>query len=127
MRWRPRFDSRTGTLFEVPALALNLALPTLMAGLLRAATTFPWPRLDEAGSVMVTTPLQPPESAGQATMTVATPDALMPTVWGGIEAGTELAGGSTTTGATTGGSTTGRSIGGSKKTGSRSTRGPRLR
>src|SRR4051812_22234208 len=57
-------------------------------------------------------PVQPPESAGQVTTTIATPDALMPTVWGGIDGGTLLG----VVGTSTGGSTTG-SVGGSATTG----------
>src|SRR3954465_11847201 len=118
MRWRPRFESRTGTRFDVPAAALNFALPSLIAGPLRAALA--WRRLEEVGNEIVTTPLQPPESAGQATSTVATPDALIPTVCGGIDGGTEFAGGVMTGsmigGSTSGGSTTGS--GGTVSTGS---------
>src|SRR4051794_40271163 len=128
MRWRPRFESRTGTLLDVPAAALKRALPSLIAEVFRAAATFAWRRLEDPGSVIATVPLQPPESAGQATRTRATPEALIPTVCGGIVGGTELpAGGSTIGGSNTGGSTTGGStmgsIGGSTTGGSTGTAG----
>src|SRR4051812_17535404 len=84
-----------------------------MAAFFVAATSFAWRGLADVGSVIVTTPRQPPESAGHATRTVATPDALMPTVCGGIDGGTEFAGGSTTGGSTTAGSTAGGSTTGS--------------
>ena len=92
MRWRPRFVSRTGIVGDVPALARKRALPTTIA--FRAAAAFAWPPLLVApGISIVTVPLQPPESAGQTTRTLATPEALTPTVWGGTVGGTAFAAG----------------------------------
>src|SRR5689334_1728180 len=96
MRWRPRLLSRTRTTGEVPAFALNFELPSVTGACDRAAVaaTREWAFvLAAGGSTSRTVPLQPPESAGQATRTLATPEALTPTVCRGIVTGTRLAAG----------------------------------
>src|SRR4051794_40023431 len=91
MRWRPRLLSRTGTDLDVPAAALNFARPILIDPLLcPPEATLARPRFTVPGSSIVTVPLQPPEPAGQTTSTVATPEALTPTVCRGMVGGMEL-------------------------------------